>query len=196
MSGGKYISAGATVSQDGKYRYRLWREWRLHPKPAQWSMWKDEAGKPMLDGKGAQLGDPMTCVFIMLNPSIADSERDDPTIRRCVAFAKAWGFDRLEVLNLFAYRATDPQELLALNDVDDPVGPENRHAFYVALDRGYPVGRIVCAWGAHGSHLGQDETALGWLEDRKRYALGLTKDAHPRHPLYVRADAPLVRFRP
>lgn len=194
MSG--YINAGATISPCGKYRYRLWREWRLHPKPAKWHMWTDEAGKPVLDGAGQQLGDPKACIFIMLNPSTADGEHDDPTIRRCVGYAKAWGYDRLEVLNLFAYRATDPGQLLALNHDDDPVGDGNRDAFAAVLAGGYPVGKIVCAWGAHGGHIDQDETTLGWLGSRKRYALGLTKAGHPKHPLYLRSDAAPVDFRP
>jgi len=79
-----------TISACGRYRYRLWREWRLHPKPAQWRMWFCENGAPVLDGSGQQLGEPIACVFIMLNPSTADGDTDDPTIRRCVAFAKAW----------------------------------------------------------------------------------------------------------
>jgi hypothetical protein len=192
-----YVSAGAAISSCGRYRYRLWREWRLHPKPAQWDMWTDH-GKPVLDGAGQQLGEPKSCIFVMLNPSTADGSTDDPTIRRCVAFAKAWSYDRLEVLNLFAYRATDPQQLLALNHDDDPVGPGNKDAF----DRAFfspgtrPVGVVVCAWGVHGAHVGQDETALGWMGEHKRYALGLTKDGHPKHPLYISSSAQLLEFRP
>lgn len=192
----KYLSAGAAISSDGRYRYRLWREWRRHPLPSQWDMWTDEAGKPIVDGTGEQLGEPKSCVFIMLNPSTADGAQDDPTIRRCVGFASAFGYDRLEVLNLFAYRATNPKELLELNDSDDPVGPSNRAAFDHVLDGAFPVGTIICAWGCHGAHLGQDETALGWIGDRKRFALGLTKDGHPKHPLYLPASASRVRFRP
>lgn len=191
-----YISAGAEISACGRYRYRLWREWRLHPLPAQWDMWTDEAGKPIVDGAGEQLGEPKSCVFIMLNPSTADGEQDDPTIRRCVGFAKAWGYDRLEVLNLFAYRATDPRALLAVNHDDDPVGPNNRATFKRVLESDFPVGTVVCAWGAHGGHIGQDETALGWIGDVDRYALGLTKDGHPKHPLYLPESAQLARFRP
>lgn len=192
----KYIDAGATISQCGRYRYRLWREWRLHPVPAQWDMWVDERGKPVVDGAGAQLGEPKACVFIMLNPSTADGAQDDPTIRRCVSFARSWGFDRLEVLNLFAHRATNPRELLALSDEDDPVGPSNLEAFKDVLHYGGPVGRLVCAWGAHGAHLGQDETALGWLGSHRCYALGLTKEGQPKHPLYVPGNALLAEFRP
>ena len=177
MSG--YIEKGAKISPCGNYRYRLWREWRLHPAPALWHLWTDDKGKPVVDGAGEQLGVPKTCVFIMLNPSTADGEEDDPTIRRCVGFAKAWGYDRLDVLNLFAYRATDPKALLDLNH------PGNKDAFDWVLTRAFPIGTIICAWGAHGGHIGQDETCLGWLGDRKRFALGLTRDGHPRHPLYL-----------
>jgi hypothetical protein len=191
-----YISAGATISACGRYRYRLWREWRLHPKPAQWDMWTDDAGKPVVDGAGKQLGHPKTCIFIMLNPSTADGEQDDPTIRKCVGFAKLLGYDRLEVVNLFAHRATDPRALLALNHDDDPVGVDNqRHVGRVLFDE-YPRGVIICAWGVHGAHLGQDETMLGWLGDLPRHALALTKDGHPRHPLYVPYSAKLQEFRP
>ncbi|MFG1262329.1 DUF1643 domain-containing protein [Xanthobacter aminoxidans] len=191
-----YISAGAEISPCGTYRYRLWREWRNHPAPAQWDMWTNDDGTPVVDGAGHQLGEPKSCVFIMLNPSTADGEQDDPTIRRCVGFAKTWGFDRLEVLNLFAYRATDPRALLALTHEKDPVGNGNSQAFKEVLSWDRPLGTIVCAWGAHGGHLGQDETALGWLKDRPRYALGLTAGGHPKHPLYVKGDAPLLAFRP
>ncbi len=189
-----YVSAGATLSSCGRYRYRLWREWRLHPKPALWDMWTDDDGKPIVDGAGQQLGEPKACVFIMLNPSTADGEQDDPTIRRCVGFAKAWGFDRLEVINLFAHRATDPKSLLALTHDDDPVGWENQMHVDRALS-GNPLGRLVCAWGAHGGHLQQDETMLGWLGDLPRVALGLTAEGYPRHPLYVPYAATLLPFR-
>lgn len=189
-----YVASGATLSSCGRYRYRLWREWRLHPAPAQWEMWKDERGKPVLDGAGHQIGKPRSVVFIMLNPSTADGSVDDPTIRRCVGFAKAWGYDRLEVVNLFAYRATNPRDLLQLSHVD-PVGDENQRHIEEALC-GYPLGKIVCAWGSHGSHLEQGETVLGWLGYRPRYALGLTSSGQPRHPLYVPGNTPLIEFKP
>lgn len=192
-----YVGSGAQISADGRYRYRLWREWRLHPQPAQWDMWKDRRGQPVIDGAGEPIGEPKSCVFVMLNPSTADGNDDDPTIRRCVRFAQSWGFDRLEVLNLFAYRATDPKALLALNDADDPIGPKNLEAFaHVLRGNSYPVGKIICAWGVHGAHIGQDETALGWMDGKPRFALGLTKEGHPKHPLYVPAAAQLVEFRP
>lgn len=195
-----YISAGAIISPCQKYRYRLWREWRNYPLPAQWDMWAEDDGSPCVDGAGKQIGEPMTCLFVMLNPSTADGEQDDPTIRRCVGFAKSWGYDRMEVVNLFAYRATNPSELLALNHDDEPWGPDNQRQIHLAMDRS--VNRIVLAWGAHGSHLGQDETVIGWIEDYAEFcehpieivALGLTKDGQPRHPLYLPKDAAPIPF--
>lgn len=190
-----YLKAGATISACQAYRYRLWREWRLHPLPAQWDMWTNDDGSPVVDGAGQQLGEPMACLFVMLNPSTADGAQDDPTIRRCVGFAKAWGYDRMEVVNLFAYRATDPAALLALNHTDEPWGPENRRHIQAAMDGN--VNRVVVAWGAHGAHLDQAETVLAWIEDYaglldnpcEIVALGLTKDGHPRHPLYLPKSA-------
>ncbi len=178
----KYILSGADISADGKYRYLLWREWRLSAvgRKAKWRMFG------VKDGAGQELGEPLSCVFIMLNPSTADAEQDDPTIRRCIGYAKAWGYDRLEVVNLFAYRATDPREVFALSQSGDPVGPRNQEVINQATG---DAGMIVCAWGAHGGYMGQDETVLGWLHDKERYSLGLTKDGKPRHPLYLRADA-------
>lgn len=166
----------------------------------------DEAGSTFRGDSGtaarffysskATQGEPLSCVFVMLNPSTADGEQDDPTIRRCIAFAKREKFDRLEVVNLFAHRATDPRELLALNHDDDPVGVENERQIAKAIE---DAGLIICAWGVHGQHLGQDETALGWIDSHNErgaavVALGLTKDGHPKHPLYLRADSSLVPF--
>ncbi len=183
-----YINAGAVISPCERYRYRLWREWRGSASDENWRSLTDDDGQRAVDGGGHALGEPKSCVFVMLNPSTADGKQDDPTIRRCVAFAKRLKFDRLEVINLFAHRATNPKELLALNHDDDPVGPNNLRQVAAVLDG---AGLIVCAWGAHGCHLGQDETMLGWLADCDApvVALDLTKDGHPRHPLYLRSDA-------
>lgn len=181
------MKRGATISPCGKYRYLLWREWRGIGSREHWRWYGAK------DGDGEELGQPKACLFIMLNPSTADGEQDDPTIRRCVGFARAWKFDRLEVVNLFAYRATDPQALLRLRHDEDPVGVRNsNYVTAAAVD----AGRIICAWGAHGRHLDQDETLLGWLPgDRPCHALGLTKEGAPRHPLYAPADATLIEYR-
>jgi hypothetical protein len=179
-----YVHAGAEISKCGKYRYRLWREWRGFATDDNWHRMGD--GKDDLDGAGNRMGWPKSVVFVMLNPSTADGEIDDPTIRRCVGFAKSWGYDRLEVINLFAYRATSPADLLALGHDDDPVGIDNQRHVSIALD---DAGLVVCAWGVHGAHLCQDETTLGWIHDQdcQTWALKLTKNGHPSHPLYLPA---------
>jgi hypothetical protein len=179
-----YTSAGALMSPDKKYRYLLWREWRGTHDPKNWE-WFDK-------GTPHEYGEPKACVFVMLNPSTADGEVDDPTIRRCVGFAKAWNYERLEVVNLFAYRATDPKMLLALRHYDNPEGERNAEMVAEVTAR---AGIVICAWGAHGSHLGQDETALGWFATKKYYALGTTAKRQPKHPLYLPATAKPVLYR-
>lgn len=150
--------AGAIMSPCGRYRYRLWRVWRRGPR----------------------------VLFIGLNPSTADAERDDPTVRRCIGLAKAWGFSGMELANLFAYRATDPR---VLAQADDPVGPDNDR--WLAWLAKRTACRVAC-WGNHG-----------WLHDRaaevvvrlpKLRCLGVTKLGHPRHPLYLPANVSLARL--
>lgn len=134
-----------------------------------------------------------TAVFIMLNPSTADATSDDPTIRRCIGFARKWGCGRLAVLNLFAFRATDPCEM---KRAADPVGPENREWFERTLIDDLSIGPVVCGWGVHGEFMDQDRAVLSWLAEIgiQPMALGLSKDGHPRHPLYLPGDAELVPF--
>jgi hypothetical protein len=120
-----------------------------------------------------------TVVFIGLNPSTADEGRDDPTIRRCIGFARGWGFARLEVLNLFAFRATKPTALL---DADDPVGPDNDSTIATVLRA---ADLVVCAWGAFPNG---ERSAHVLKLVAVPYCLGVTKNGSPRHPLYVRAS--------
>ena len=119
-----------------------------------------------------------TVVFVGLNPSTADETRDDPTTRRCVGFARDWGFARLELVNLFAFAATEPAEL---RSAPDPVGPGNLDAVAEATGR---ADLVVCAWGNDG--LGPQADAVLDLVARP-HCLGLTARGAPRHPLYVRA---------
>ncbi len=179
----EYVANGADISTDRNYRYNLWREWRGVSSHKNWRWFGAK------DGEGHELGEPKSCLFIMFNPSTADEHKDDPTIRRCVTFARRFGFDRLEVVNLFAYRATDPREILNMTANGDPIGPRNQEVIERAAS---DAGLIICAWGAHGSHIGQDETVRGWIGDRKIYSLGRTKEGHPRHPLYLKANSPLL----
>jgi hypothetical protein len=124
---------------------------------------------------------------VLLNPSVADALRDDPTLARCMARARGWGFGALRMVNLFAWRATDPA---ALPGAEDPVGPEND----AALLRGARwADMILCGWGAGGVLAGRDAAVLRLLGRRRLWHLGLTAGGQPRHPLYVGYDvAPVV----
>ena len=154
---GLEMDRGADLSPCDQYRYRLWR--------------LSDRTRPAV-------------LFIGLNPSTADAEQDDPTVRRCIGFAKEWGFGGIEVANLFAFRATDPGKLLT---AADPVGPDN-DAWLARLRSGSPA--AVAAWGAHPLARTR-ANALG-SSLRPLASLGVTKDGAPRHPLYVRKDTPLV----
>lgn len=127
--------------------------------------------------------------FVMLNPSTADASVDDPTIRRCLGFARREGCALLTVVNLYALRATDPR---ALWSHPDPVGPRNDAFLRAAVsDAGWYDGIMVAAWGVN-ARADRVATLRGILNGLPIWALGLTKDGSPRHPLYVRGDAPLV----
>ena len=145
------VRSPATFSPCRNYRYSLWREWGA-----------DSLGYAM---------------FIGLNPSTADETRDDPTVRRCINFAKDWGFGALCMTNLFAFRATDPTVMKVQSD---PNGPDNNATLKkLATDAGV----VVAAWGTHGTHRGRDKEVLGMLPGLK--CLALTKDGLPKHPLYL-----------
>jgi hypothetical protein len=120
-------------------------------------------------------------VFLMLNPSTADAFRNDPTVERCERRARAQGFGAFRVVNLFAWRATDPA---ALKRAAAPVGPENEAAISEAAGWGH---LLLAAWGVHGAHEGRGPAVAASLRARgvTLHHLGCTKDGHPRHPLYV-----------
>lgn len=155
------MEAGAVLSDCGTYRYRLSRRWSDGP----------------------------TCLFVMLNPSTADSYEDDPTIRRCIGFAKREGCGSLEVVNLMAFRATNPSALPA---DDSAVGPDNAdHVFTAAAEVDGP---IIAAWGAHKAAARYAPGFLHGFAVRglRLHCLKKTAKGSPGHPLYVRGDAPLV----
>jgi hypothetical protein len=154
----RYVTGGSAWIE-GEYRYRLDRWW----------------------GPG-----PRMC-FIMLNPSTADADQNDPTIRRCIAFAKRDGFDGITVVNLFARRCTRPEDL---EDPGDPTGPANLHVIRTAVES---ASVAVAAWGAHPIAVPQ-AAALRVLLVWQMFCLGKTKSGAPRHPLYVKGDAELVRW--
>ncbi|MDF2434881.1 MAG: hypothetical protein JWP44_4512 [Mucilaginibacter sp.] len=158
-------ASGAVFSECGRYRYILWRWWDDYKPVAAW---------------------------VMLNPSTADASSDDPTIRRCIAFTKQWNLGGIVVVNLFAARSTDPALLGAM---DDPIGPENDE-YIRRVCREAAVNTIVCAWGVHGAlhSRGRDVHARIWQHKGYVSCLGVTKDGHPKHPLYLAASTALERF--
>jgi hypothetical protein len=131
-------------------------------------------------------------IFIMLNPSTADAMADDPTIRRCIRFAVRENAGRLVVVNLFALRATDPRELARHAD---PVGPRNDEFIRMHC---LPGVQVVAAWGNGGSLHGRDAevTAMLSAAGASLTCLGVTGAGQPKHPLYIRADAPLQPYAP
>lgn len=150
------MTSGANISDCGTYRYSLWRYFKT--------------------GEGQ-------ATFVMLNPSTADAEENDPTIRRCMDYAARWGFQRLEVVNLFAQRTTDPGKLWQSREA---VGPNNDLHIGIALRRSQLV---VCAWGVPQSSFvllrGRYVFEIIVECRRRPHYLKLTKEGFPGHPLYL-----------
>lgn len=165
------MKSSAVISPCGTYRYWLERRW-------------------------ADNGQPQ--VFVMLNPSTADATADDPTIRRCVNYAKREGASGLIVVNLFAFRATDPKELSLMTDLGiDIVGPQNAENLGMALLTAQLYRRrVICAWGANahavkpGAELVQRAKDFGV----ELACLGVSKAWAPKHPLYLNTTAPLLPY--
>lgn len=145
---------GATLSLDEKYRYHLWRR--------------------VSDS-------PNVVVFVMLNPSTADAATDDPTIRKCMEFARRWGFGRVDVVNLFAWRATNPKELPR---VAEPVGLENDGRL---VERCLGAEWVIAAWGSNKFAASRARLVTHMLTGTGVHlrCLRKSKDGHPWHPLYV-----------
>ena len=129
--------------------------------------------------------DGRKALFVMLNPSTATEFQNDPTVERCERRARALGFGAFRVTNIFAFRATDPRVMRAMAD---PIGPDN-DATIVDSARDW-ADSILCAWGTHGAHLGRGAAVEGLLRatGRELLTLGLSKDGHPKHPLYIGYD--------
>lgn len=146
----------AIISPCQQYRYSLWREWK--------------------EGDGY-------VTFIGLNPSTADAVYNDATIRRCISFAKDWGYAGLMMVNLFAYRSMKPERLLS---VHDPIGPSNDD-YLVKLVKHSSL--TVAAWGTNGGIMQRNEKVAKLirtkLPDTKLHMLRLTKCGNPCHPLYL-----------
>lgn len=152
-------SAGAVFSPDRRHRYRLWRTW--------------DPTKP-------------PCAWIMLNPSLADEHRLDPTLRKCLGFSKRWGHGGMLIANLFALVTPYP---VKLRGAEDPVGVENdAHLRGVLLEHQ----RVVVAWGRVPMWAARRAAAVAaLLGGHDVWCLGETGDGGPRHPLYVPYDTPL-----
>ena len=144
----------AEFSSCGKYRYSLERSLSSEPKTIAW---------------------------IMLNPSTATAELDDPTIRRCMGFSRQWGFGHMLVGNIFGLRATRPEELYK---AQDPTGLKN---WYHLVRVAFQSHMIIAAWGNHGALYNQGRRVKEILKSEgfKIYCLGTTKFGHPKHPLYL-----------
>ena len=143
------VEKSAIISECGLYRYELRR------------IWQPKTG--------------LVC-WVMLNPSTADANNDDPTIRRCMGYAARWGYGGIVVVNLFALRCTDSSHVA---DYDDAVGTGNS----IYIKRASAEARLtMAAWGIRGKHLGRDKIVLAILTNP--HYLVLTKNGSPRHPLY------------
>lgn len=156
------IRRSAELSEDALYRYILWRWWSTN-------------------------GGGNFVAFIGLNPSTADGEKDDATIRRCIAFAQDWGFDGLCMLNLFAYRATNPREML---DAADPIGPENDKWLVAGTEY---ASTVVCMWGTHGTHLGRAKFVKALIPNLSHLGRR-TANMQPGHLLYFPKTLRPVRW--
>ena len=155
----KYIETGAQFSRCEYYRYSLWRFWE-----------KDKG----------------YVAFVCLNPSTADKIVDDPTIRRCVGYARDWGFGGMIMVNLFAYRSRNPTRLYI---VEDPIGPDNRFHLQAVSKK---AAITIAGWGIHGAYRDRDLEVMKLLKDP--YCLSITKHGHPAHPLYLRKDLKPIKY--
>lgn len=172
---GEPMQNGAIISECGKYRYSLTREW----------------------GNGARV------LWVMLNPSTADASLDDPTIRCCIGFSQSFSLDvndpskstgqrfgSLEVVNLFAFRATDPKDMeTAKSNGVDIVGPENDRHIVEAASR---ASLVVAAWGADKLAPLRSVLIRKLVAPHELYALGKSKSGAPKHPLYLPSNSELV----
>lgn len=152
------LRSTATFSPCRTHRYALHRIW-------------DEASPPAM--------------FIGLNPSTADETKNDPTVRRCIGFARRWGHGGLIMTNIFAFRSTDPNALTAAKD---PIGPRNDRWLRQLQ---HEAAIVIAAWGIWGALHNRGREVLDLLD--APHCLGITKCGAPRHPLYLRAD--LMPFR-
>lgn len=149
------MSNGAKFTSNRLYRYVLWRKWSR---------------------------ENHRCMFIMLNPSTADETKDDPTIIRCINYAKLWGYGGIYVTNLFAFRSTDPKKLY---NAKDPIGVDNDYWIKHYSEKSEIV---IAAWGNHGAILDRSSFVKKTFSPSSLFALKQTKCGEPCHPLYLKKN--------
>ena len=156
----------AIFSDCKKYRYALFR------------IWDKERGK---------------IAFIGLNPSTADEIKNDSTVSTCIRHAKSWGFGGMIMLNIFAYRATDPKKM---KSADNPIGTKNDQAIkkYTGLRE---VSKVICAWGNDGAYLNRGREVCEAIIERRvvTYAFKVNQSGEPHHPLYLPKDIVPVIYK-
>ena len=148
-----YGTDGAMLSKDRIYRYALWRIWNKARSPIN---------------------------FIGLNPSTADEKIDDPTIRRCIGFAKRWEYGGLIMTNLFAYRSTNPAKMKEQGN--NAIGNKNNEWIRAVAEQS---GLSIAAWGSHGTFLNRQAHVLNFLKDLPIFCFKVTANGCPCHPLYM-----------
>jgi hypothetical protein len=153
----------AELSPCEKYRFHLERRWDIT--------------KPVL-------------CFVMLNPSTADAESDDATIRKCIGFAKRWSYGSISIVNLWSYRSTDPKALYLLGSP----AHESDDAFIVA--KALAADKVICAWGRHGDYRGRGRQVLALLRAAgiRPHAIKVNRDGTPAHPLMLPYESALEPF--
>lgn len=177
------VRCGGVFSVDRTYRYVLTRFWP---------------------------GGTGVASFVGLNPSTATETEDDPTVRKCMGFARSWACSGMVMLNAFAFRATDPRKMMKAGD---PVGPENDAYLRAWLWMPSPFDTAIACWGVHGAHRDRGKHVHQLLREEcgdqqqpvemdagprrphdRLFTFGFTKDGHPKHPLYLAGATPLQRW--
>ncbi len=166
----KYSYQFAHYSDDEKYRYTVGRAWT-----------------ECLDG---YMDYSNTVNFILLNPSTATEIMDDATIRRCVSYAKIWGYGGLIITNIFSYRETNP---LLMKVFFDPIGEDNNEQLWL---RAHTCGMAVAGWGSHGAFQNRSKIVKNLLKDVNLYCLGRNNDGQPKHPLYLKKNLLPIMYQP
>lgn len=151
------VKRGALIHGNGQFRNLLTREWHSSPRRAV--------------SRGVLL-------WIMLNPSTGDGEKDDPTITRCMTFAELWGFESMVIENAYNYRTKDPAELRAVDYLSSP--DHDSHYLFPQIEH---ADMICCAWGTNIEPW-RHHFLASILPENKSYALGTTNGGFPVHPLY------------